>query len=185
MNTLSHTEKLKATPTKSIVGRKGVERLDLLLLLIESLDLNGSQSMLFTAKQLGQDNIIPNAVVLWKKRCLNPLRKNARRGQLSYKESEALIRLICSMSERIYPMLRQLLSTKEPSSINQKRWDSLNRRFNDLVEERFNTRRSAVKRLMNKDTVITLNRHMVFTLALASGPGGEARLRANINDKAS
>ena len=52
------------------LGRKALERLDLLLLTIESLDLNSSQSMLYATKQLGLSDQFPNAVELWKKRCL-------------------------------------------------------------------------------------------------------------------
>ena len=93
-----------------VLGRRALERLDLLLIVVEALDLNGSQGMLWTAKKVGLDNHFPNHVEIWKYRCHNPLRKATRRGLLATSDSNALILLICCMSERLYPLLRQLIS---------------------------------------------------------------------------
>ena len=61
-------------PTQSGVrlSRRGVERLDLLLLTAEALDLNGGEAMLWTSHQLGLQAQFPNRVELWKRRCHNP-----------------------------------------------------------------------------------------------------------------
>ena len=64
------------------LGRRALERLDLLLLVVESLDLNSSQALLWTSDQLGLNNVFPNRVELWKCRCHNPLRRVTRRGKL-------------------------------------------------------------------------------------------------------
>ena len=55
------------------------------------------------------------------------------------------------MSERIYPLLRQLLSTNEPIEENKRRWNSFYERFSDLIEERFNVRRGAVQKLLQRN----------------------------------
>ena len=164
------------------LARKSLERLDLLLLTIESLDLNGSESILWTSKKLGLDTQIPNRVELWKRRCLNPLRKTSRRGILSQLDFEALITLITAMSDRLYPLIRQLLSSREPSQVTTERWDLLNKRFQDLIKERMNIRRGAVSKLLNIDTLCSKNRELILTLALCSGPGGQDRLRAALLD---
>ena len=44
----------------STLSRRGLERLDLLLLTIESLDLNGGEAMLRSAQQLGLQKLFPN-----------------------------------------------------------------------------------------------------------------------------
>ena len=45
--------KLEFLPTYSYVGRKGLERIDFLLLLIETLEINAVQSMITTSKKIG------------------------------------------------------------------------------------------------------------------------------------
>ncbi len=164
------------------LGRKGLERIDLLFLLIESLDLNGQQAILWTSNQIGLSTQFPNRVEIWKRRCHNPLRKTSRRGNLNSLDTEGLILLVCSMAERLYPLLHQLLSSKEPNSINNERWSLLYQRFRDLLEERMNTRRGAVQRLINTKSIESLIRQLVLTLAFCVGPGGIDRLRASLLD---
>ena len=164
------------------LSRKGLERIDLLFLLIESLDLNGDQAIMWTSNNLGLESQFPNRVEIWKRRCHNPLRRSSRRGNLSSIDSQGLIILICSMAERLYPLLHQLLSSKEPNSINKERWSLLYKRFSELLEERMNTRRGAVQRLLSTETIESLIRQLVFTLALSVGFGGFERLRASLLD---
>ncbi len=167
---------------KTVLGRRGLERLDLLLLVVESLDLNAGQAMLWTSDQLGFQSRFPNRVELWKRRCHNPLRRSTRRGTIKASDSEALILLVCSMAYRLYPLLRQLLSSKEPNGINQERWNLFSERFSELLEERMNTRRGAVQRLLLKEFSPPLYRQLVLTLALCVGRGGVDRLRATLFD---
>ena len=47
------------------LSRRGVERLDLLLLTIEALDLNGGEAMVWTSQQMGLHAQFPNRVELW------------------------------------------------------------------------------------------------------------------------
>ncbi len=166
----------------AVLGRRGLERLDLLLLVVESLDLNGGEAMLWSLQQLGLQGQFPNRVELWKRRCHNPLRRATRRGQLSSVDTEALIRLLCAMSERLYPLLHQLLSTREPDQLNQQRWTLLDQRLRDLIDERMNPRRGAVQRLLMPDHSKVIQRELVLSLALAAGPGGVDRLRASLLD---
>ena len=180
--TITHSQPHLKINSNSKLGRKALERMDLLLLTVESLDLNGSQSMLYSTKELGLDDIIPNSVELWKKRSLNPLRKSCRRGSLSCKDLEAMILLICRLAERIYPILRQLLSSKEPKDLNDQRWNIVMERFSDLVEERFNTRRGAVKKMLYQTEAYSFTRQNIITLALCTGIGGVDRLQAYLLD---
>ena len=166
----------------AILGRRALERLDLLLLTVESLDLNGGEAMLWATRQLGFEPIFPNRVELWKRRCHNPLRRSTRRGQLSAVETEALIRILCVMADRLYPMLHQLLSSREPKDLTLQRWTLVNQRLRDLIEERMNPRRGAIQRLLTGEPAGPIQRQMVFTLALAAGPGGVDRLRASLLD---
>ena len=49
--------------------------------------------------------------------------------------------IICNLADRLYPMLRQLLSSSEPAELNAQRWGLFRERYNDLVEARMNGRR--------------------------------------------
>ena len=175
-------QNLRVFRPNSLIGRRGLERLDLLLLTIEAVDLNGSQSMLWNSKKLGLQAQFPNHVELWKCRCHNPLRKTTRRGLLNKSDSDGLILLISSLSEQLYPRLRQLMSTNEPELQKLERWKILNERFADLVEERLNIRRGAVQKLLSQDNSEIILRQLIRTLALSSGIGGVERLKASLLD---
>lgn len=162
--------------------RRGIERLDLMLLCTEALDFNGGEAMVWMSKQLGHGELFPNRVELWKRRCHNPLRRACRRGSLESKETDALIQILCTMADRLYPMLRGLLTTAEPPEVLEQRWQLFQSRLSDLLRERMNPRRSSVKTLLDPDSGRRQRRALVQALALGAGPGGFERLRACLID---
>jgi hypothetical protein len=166
----------------SRLSRRGLERLDLMLLSVEALDLNGGEAMVWMAGQLGFGELFPNRVELWKRRCHNPLRLACRRGELSEPETDALIRLLCAMAERLYPMLRQLLSTAEPEAVTEQRWGLFKARLEELVRERFNPRRGGVQKLLDPRDGAELRRQLILGLAFGAGNGGYQRLKASLMD---
>jgi hypothetical protein len=174
----------QAAPVATRLPRRGLERLDLLLLCVEALDLNGGESMVWMSEQLGFSEIFPNRVELWKRRCHNPLRRNTRRGDLDPAESDALIRILCAAADRLYPMLRALLATAEPETIRQQRWSLFEERFGELVRERLNPRRQGVQRLIDPQRGARQRRQLIQALSLAAGMGGVERLRASLCDPA-
>jgi hypothetical protein len=173
-----------AAPVVSRLPRRGLERLDLLLLCVEALDLNGGESMVWMSEQLGFSGFFPNRVELWKRRCHNPLRRNTRRGELDPAESDALIRILCAAADRLYPMVRALLATAEPESIRQQRWSLFEERFSALARERLNPRRQGVQRLIDPQRGARQRRQLIQALSLAAGMGGFERLRASLCDPA-
>jgi hypothetical protein len=164
------------------LSRRGLERLDLLLLCVEALDFNGGEAMVWISAQLGFTELFPNRVELWKRRCHNPLRRSFRRGSLAPAETDALIRILGVMAERLYPMLHQLLASSEPEALLQERWDLFAARLGELVRERMNPRRSGVQRLLDPVAGAPLRRQLILSLALAAGAGGFERLRASLLD---
>ena len=164
-------------------GRRSIERLDLLLLVIEAIDLYASQAMLSTSKNIGLDEPFSNRVELWKRRCHNPLRRAHRRGILQPEDCDSLVLLICSMSDRLYPALRQLLSSKEPIDLHRQRWDLLRNRLNELLSERMNIGRGAVQKLLQLESNHQLHRELVISLAFSAGAGGVQRLKASLLDQ--
>ncbi len=162
--------------------RKGLERLDLLLLCVEALDLNGGETLVWMGHTLGFSSLFPNRVSLWKLRCHNPLRRACRRGSPEVVETEALIRLLCAMADRVYPMVRGLLSSHEPADRNEQHWRLFQERLSELLKERMNLRRSSVRALMDPQEGAEQRRSLIQTLALAAGDGGVDRLRASLMD---
>jgi hypothetical protein len=164
--------------------RRGLERLDLLLLAVEALDLNGGEALVWMSEQLGLTGVFPNRVELWKRRCHNPLRRTTRRGALQPAETDGLIRLLCALADRLYPLLRALLSSSDPPELLSQRWGLFQARLEELVRERLNPRRGGVQRLLDPQTGAEQRRLLVQSLALGAGPGGFERLRASLLDAA-
>ena len=164
--------------------RRGLERLDLLLLATEAIDLNGGEAMVLISENLGFGQIFASRVELWTRRCHNPLRRAARRGSLKPLETDALIRILCAMADRLYPLLRVMLSKAEAAEINQQRWQMFETRMAQLVGERMNPRRGAVHALLDPQAGLAQRRRLIQSLALAAGNGGFERLRASLLDAA-
>ncbi|NDC15782.1 MAG: DUF3038 domain-containing protein [Synechococcaceae bacterium WB9_2_170] len=173
-----------ASPSPAQLPRRGVERLDLLLLSVEALDLNGGEAMVWMSEQMGFSDRFPNRVALWKSRCHNPLRRTTRRGNLPAAESDALIRILCALADRLYPVLRGLLSKAEAPELLAQRWILFHGRLADLVKERMNPRRGGVQKLLNPETCVVESHRLVQALALGSGAGGFERLKASLLDAA-
>jgi hypothetical protein len=162
--------------------RQGLERLDLLLLCVEALDLNGGETLLWMGQQLGLSPLFPDRVTLWKLRSTNPLRRACRRGAPNGMETDGLIRLLCAMADRVYPMVRGLLSSREPAELNREHWRLFQERLAELLRERMNVRRSSVRTLIDPEGGAEPRRALIQTLALAAGTGGFDRLRASLMD---
>jgi hypothetical protein len=162
--------------------RRGLERLDLLLLSVEALDLNGGEAMVWMSEQMGFTNLFPNRVELWKRRCTNPLRRTTRRSALEPAETDALIRILCALADRLYPLLRGLLTSAEPPEVLSQRWGLFRGRLTDLIRERMNPRRSGVRLLLDPEAGARQARLLVQALSLGAGVGGFERLRASLLD---
>jgi len=166
----------------SSLGRSGIERLDLLLLAMESLDIKFSENLSIESQTHNLKHYFPNRVELWKYRAHNPMRKTYITGKLSKDTFDALTLLLSQMSNKHYPLIRQFLSSKEPIEISIARWNNFRTRFNSLISERMNIRRGAVKKYLDHQATDSFYKQLIVTLALSSGNGGLQRLRASLSD---
>ena len=169
---------------KGHLPRRGLERLDLMLLCAEALDLNGAEATVWLSEQLGFAGLFPSRVDLWKSRCHNPLRRYVRRGSVSNDTTDALIRILCNQADRLYPLLRALLSSQEPADLTQQRWALFESRLQELLSERMNLRRGGVQRLLGADSGQHQRRQLIRAMALGAGQGGFERLKASLMDAA-
>ena len=132
------------------VSRKSIEKLDLLLLILETIDLNGIESLHALSNKLNLNNVLPNKVITWKLRNNNPLRKSHVTNNIKLNEFDALIRITVEMSKYLYPYIREILKSKEDIEENSAIWNDFNKRFIELIKERFNIDSMRVKKLLNQ-----------------------------------
>ena len=90
-----------------------------------------------------------------------------------------MVELISSMSEHLYPLIRQLLSSKEPKSLSNERWFLFSTRLKSLIRERMNIQRSYIASLLSNDNNAFF-RNLLVILSLSCGKGGANRLKASL-----
>ena len=81
---------------------------------------------------------MPNKVTIWKLRNNNPLRKSYVNNNIKVNEFDALIKIAVEMSRYLYPYIREILKSKEDLEENPVIWNDFNKRFIELIKERFN-----------------------------------------------
>ncbi len=162
-----------------VIDNDAPRKLDFLILVIETLQINATDSLLFKAKDIGLSDNFTSRVQFWKMRCSNPLRKTYTFSTLSSEQIDSLVLLISSMAENLYPLIRQLLSTKESKTLNQERWALFNTRLKSLIRERMNSQRSYITSLLNDDSY-EIFRELLVILSLSCGKGGAYRLKASL-----
>ncbi len=154
-------------------------KLDFLILVIETLQINANDSILLKAKEIGLSDDFSSRVQFWKMRCSNPLRNSYTFSSLSVMQINSLVELISSMAENLYPLIRQLLSTKESKTLNQERWYLFSSRLKVLIRERMNLQRSYIDTLLS-DENNEFFRELLIILSLSCGKGGASRLKASL-----
>ena len=121
-----------------------------MLLILETIDLNGIQSIYALSNRLNLNNVLPNKITIWKLRNNNPMRKSYITNNIKLNEFDALIRITVEMSKYLYPYIREILKSKEDIEENSVIWNDFNKRFIELIKERFNTDSMRVKKLLNQ-----------------------------------
>ena len=83
------------------------------------------------------------------------------------------------MAENLYPLIRQLLSSKESKALNEERWYLFSSRLKSLIRERMNIQRSFIATLLSEDNN-EFFRELLVILSLSCGAGGADRLKASL-----
>ena len=170
------------TYLNSIVANDAAKKLDFLLLVIETLQINATDSILLKAKSIGLSEDFSSRVKFWKLRSSNPFRKSYAFKTLSSEQIDSLVELISSMAEYLYPVIRQLLSSKESKTLNNERWFLFSTRLKSLIRERMNLQRTYISSLLN-DESNNFFRELLVILSLSCGSGGANRLKASMYHK--
>ena len=159
------------------VSRQSIEKLDLLLLILETIDLNGIQSLYALSNKLNLNNVLPNKITIWKLRNNNPLRKSYVNNNIKLDEFDALIKITVEMSRYLYPYIREILKSKEDLEKNSVIWNDFKRRFIDLIKERFNIDSMRVKKLLNQTENDEIIVKSLLTLSLCISNQGYQKLK--------
>ena len=162
-----------------MIANDAAKKLDFLILVIETLQINATDSLFLKAKYIGLSDDFSSRVQFWKMRCANPLRKTYTFSSLSSNQIDSLVELISYMAENLYPLIRQLLSSKESKTLNNERWLLFSSRLKSLIRERMNLNRSYIASLLNDETN-EFFRELLVILSLSCGPGGANRLKASM-----
>ena len=173
-NSTSHSSYLNC-----VIANDASKKIDFLILVIETLQINATNSIFLNAKNFGLSEEFSSRVKFWKIRCSNPLRKSYTFSSLSSEQIDSLVLLISSMAEHLYPLIRQLLSSKEPEKLNIERWNLFSLRLKSLIRERMNLQRIYIATLLT-DEKNDFFRELLVILSLSCGPGGASRLKASL-----
>ncbi len=161
--------------------RRARIEIDLMLLAIEALELDGSESILETARQLEIDEIIKDRVALWRLRNTNPLRRHNQRRPLSITEAKALVVVGCYMARRLTVLIRQLLLAshqlyeKQLSAEHHFRLNDYLERFRAHFRSRMNPRRAAVAENYSDEKLNQLALTLLSQLLFCTGTYGMQR----------
>ena len=152
----------------------------MLLLALETIDLNGAASLYALSDKLNLNKVLPNKVSIWKLRNNNPMRKSFNKNNIKLEEFEALIKLTSEMAKFLYPYIRKILESREEFINNPKAWNEFKNRYIELISERFNTNSMKVKRLLDpelNDEILVKN---ILTLSLCISDNGFQKLKSTL-----
>jgi len=165
------------------------QKIDLILLALEALELGGSEYMLKTAKELQLKNIIKNRVILWRLRCSNPWRRSYTRDELSLEQAKGLVAIACSRANQLKVLIRQLLIAEHqmkekgfPLESNFRLSEYLER-FRAHFASRMNPRRAKVAFYLADETALNeLALSLLRELLFCGGVKGKERFWISLFD---
>jgi len=121
-------------------------------------------------------------VTIWKLRNNNQLRKSYVTNNIKPNEFDALIRITVEMSRYLYPYIREILKSKEDIEDNSLIWNDFNKRFIELIKERFNMDSMKVKKLLNQTENDEIIIKSLLTLSLCISNQGYQKLKNFLYD---
>ena len=123
------------------------------------------------------NDVFPNKVTIWKLRNNNPLRKSYVNNNIKLDEFDALIKITVELSRYLYPYIREILQSKEDFEKNSVIWNDFNKRFVELIRERFNLDTIRVKKLLNQTENNEIVIKLLLTLSLCISNQGYQKLK--------
>ena len=120
---------------------------------------------------------MPNKITLWQLRNNNSLRKSYVNNNIRIDEFDALIKITVELSRYLYPYIREILQSKEDLGENAVIWNDFNKRFIELIKERFNLDSMRVKKLLNQNENDAIIINSLLTLSFCISDQGYQKLK--------
>ena len=98
------------------------------------------------------------------------------KNNIKLDEFDALIKITVEMSRYLYPYIREILQSKEDLKKNSV-WADFNKRFVELIIERFNVDSMRVKKLLNQTENDEFVIRSLLTLSLCISNQGCIKLK--------
>ena len=152
----------------------------MLLLALETIDLNGAESLFTLSDKLNLNKVLPNKVTIWKLRNNNPMRKSFNNNNIKLEEFDALIKLTTEMAKYLYPYIRQILQSRDDFKNNPNSWIEFRNRYIELISERFNVNSMKVKRLLDSSSNDEIFTKIILSLAFCISENGYIKLRTSL-----
>ena len=105
------------------------------------------------------------------------MRKSYENSNIKLDEFDALIKITVELSRYLYPYIREILQSREDYEKNSVIWNDFNKRFIELIKERFNLDTMRVKRLLNQTENNEIVIKSLLTLSLCISNQGHNKLR--------
>ena len=150
------------------------------MLILETIDLNGIQSLFTISNKLNLNEVLPSKISIWKLRNNNPMRKSYINNNIKLIEFEALTKLVIEMCRYLYPYIRDILQSRDDFDKNPIIWNDFKKRFTELINERFNINSMKVKKLLDPKTNDEILVKSLLTLALCSSDEGYEKLKSSL-----
>ena len=97
-------------------------------------------------------------------------------NNIKLEEFDALIKITVEMSRYLYPYIREILQSKEDPEKTSVIWNDFNKRFIELIKERFNINSMRVKKLLNQSGNDEIIIKSLLTLSLCISNNGYQKL---------
>ena len=110
------------------------------------------------------------------------MRKSYVNNNIKVNEFDALIKIAVEMSKYLYPYIREILKSKEDLVENSVVWNDFNKRFIELIKERFNLDSIRVKKLLNRAENDEIIIKSLLTLSFCISNQGYQKLKNFLYD---
>ena len=154
----------------------------MLLLILETIDLNGVESLYSFVNKLDLKEIFPSKVIIWKLRNNNPMRKSHINNNIKFYEFDALTKLTAEMSKYLYPIIRNILQSRDDFDKNPYIWIDFKTRFMELIKERFNVNSMRVRKLLDPNINDEIIIKSLLTLAFCGSNNSYQSLKNSLLD---
>ncbi len=164
-------------------------QLDWMLLALEAIDLNATESIIAGLQELQLKPVIKSRVHLWQLRNTNPLRRFSQRRSLSLPEGKALVVLACYIARHQTGTIRQLLLAHDQLKVQHLtpehhfRLAQYLERFRGHFLSRMNPNRTAIALYKsNQQMMDELALNLLSQVLFCTGTAGMQRLWSSLFD---